>query len=130
MIRLILSGVFEAFPNLRIIIGHWGAAVLFYLERIDLNGPIAGLPRPVSEYVRNHVWVTSSGLLSERYLRWAVEVVGADHVLCATDYPFVPAELRGHDRLLMRSGLNEGDRLRIASGNWSRLRSEIRQPLS
>jgi len=37
-IRLILSGVFETLTDLRLILGHWGEAVLFYLDRINLNG--------------------------------------------------------------------------------------------
>ena len=88
VIRLILAGVLDELPDLRLILGHWGEVVLFYLERIELNRRPAHLPRPVSEYFRTNLWVTSSGLFSHRYLRWATEVIGADHIMCATDYPF------------------------------------------
>ena len=70
IIRLILSGVLEELPDLRLILGHWGEVVLFYLDRIDLIGGAAKLPRPVSDYFRRNVWVTSSGLFSQRHLRW------------------------------------------------------------
>lgn len=86
--RLILAGVFDRFPDLRIITGHWGEVVLFYLDRIDLLTGAAKLPRKISEYFRGHISVTPSGLFSQRYLRWAMEVVGVDNILFSTDYPF------------------------------------------
>jgi len=126
-IRLILSGVFEALPDLRLILGHWGEMVLFYLDRIDANTPAADLPRPVSDYFRTNVWITSGGILSQRYLRWATEVVGADHIMCATDYPFPPVEPHGNRRFLEGSELTEEDREKVASGNWEKLRAAIRR---
>ena len=126
-IRLILSGVFDRLPDLRIILGHWGEVVLFYLDRIDLTTQAAHLPRPVSDYFRTNVWVTSSGLFSQRYLRWATEVIGVERVMCATDYPFPPLEPQGNRRFLEASGLSSNDREKVASGNWERLRTEIRR---
>ena len=126
-IRLMLSGVFDRLPDLRIILGHWGEVVLFYLDRIDLTTQAAHLPRPVSDYFRTNVWVTSSGLFSQRYLRWATEVIGVERVMCATDYPFPPLEPQGNRRFLEASGLSSNDREKVASGNWERLRTEIRR---
>lgn len=80
-IRLILAGVFEKLPDLQLILGHWGELVLFYLDRIDLNSEAAHLPRPVSDYFRTNISVTSSGMFSQRYLRWAVEILGVDRVM-------------------------------------------------
>ena len=52
IMQLILAGVFDRFPNLQIITGHWGEVALFYLDRIDLMSS-AKLPRKVSEYFNN-----------------------------------------------------------------------------
>jgi hypothetical protein len=73
VLRLILSGVFEKFPDLQLILGHWGELVLFYLERIDMMSGPARLPRSISDYFKTNVSVTPSGMLSARYFRWARE---------------------------------------------------------
>lgn len=116
-LRLILSGVFERLPDLQLILGHWGEIVLFYLDRIDFNTEAARLPRPVSDYFRSNVRVTPSGLFSQRYLRWAVEILGVDRIMCATDYPFHPVKAEGSRRFLGQSGLSEADQRKVASGN-------------
>jgi len=43
--------------------------VLFYLDRADMLSGAAKLPRTISEYFRQHVYVTPSGLFSHRYRR-------------------------------------------------------------
>jgi hypothetical protein len=59
--------VFDHFPELQLIIGHWGEMILFYLDRIDdLRGP-AKLARRPSEYFRTNIMITPSGVLSDRY---------------------------------------------------------------
>jgi predicted TIM-barrel fold metal-dependent hydrolase len=127
VLRLILSGVFDRFPDLQVIVGHWGEVVLFYLERIDRLAEVAKRARPLSDYVRSNVLVTPSGLLSQRYLRWAIEIVGVDRILFSTDYPFVPAPRGGYRRFLEEADLSEADREKIASGNWERLCAGIRR---
>ena len=127
ILRLVLSGVFDRFPNLQLITGHWGEVVLFYLERVDHLAGIAKLERPVSDYFRRHVSVTPSGIFSPRYLRWAVEVLGADRILFSTDYPFVPVPHGGARRFLNEADLSEADRALVAHGNWDRLVAAIRR---
>lgn len=127
LLRLILAGVFDRFPRLRVITGHWGEMVLFFLDRIDQLGVGAGMARKPSEYLQDNVFVTPSGVLSERYLRWAVDVLGVDHVLFATDYPFVHLPARSARRFLEDSALTDVERLKVASGNWERLRGDIRR---
>ncbi len=76
LLRLIFSGVFDRYPD-TVIVGHWGEVVLFYLEHIaTMQATGLHLDRPLVDYFRQNVWVTGSGLLSERYLRWTAEVVG------------------------------------------------------
>ena len=127
LLRLIYAGVFDRFPALQVILGHWGEVAAFYLDRIDRMTSVAGLARPVSEYVTDHVFLTPGGVFSQRYLRWATEVVGVDRILFAADYPFVPTDGAAARRFLDESGLDGADREKIASGNWERLRSGIRR---
>ena len=89
-LRLALAGVFDRFPDLQVLLGHWGEVVLFYLERADGLAVQAKLPQPFSEYVRRNAYITAGGVYSQRYLRWAVEVVGVERILFATDYPYRP----------------------------------------
>ena len=99
--------------------------MLFYLDRADMLSGAAKLPRSISEYFRQHVYVTPSGLFSYRYLNWALEVLGADHILFATDYPFVHAVPGSARNFIATAQLSERDCNRIASENWDRLCSKI-----
>ncbi|WP_019925238.1 amidohydrolase family protein [Nocardia sp. BMG111209] len=127
LLRLILAGVFDRFPDLQVIVGHWGELMMFYLDRIDAALPeLAGLDRPVSDYLRTNVFVTPSGILSQKYLRWAVETVGADRLLFAADYPFVPPAT-GARTFLDAAPLEPAERAAVGSANWERLRAGIRR---
>lgn len=122
ILRLILSGVFDRFPDLQIITGHWGEVILFYLERIDMLSK-AGmkLERPIADYVRQNVSVTPSGIFSQRYMRWATEVLGVERVLFSTDYPYQNAGEGGARRFLNEAPISDVDREKIAHGNWQRM---------
>ena len=127
ILRLILEGVFERFPNLQIVTGHWGEVMLFYLDRVDmLSGP-AHLPCKLSEYVQQHVSVTPSGIYSHRYLRWALEVLGPERILFATDYPFAHATMHASRNFLDTAQLTDETRTMIASRNWGRLCDAIKR---
>jgi predicted TIM-barrel fold metal-dependent hydrolase len=127
ILRMVLAGVFDRFPALQVITGHWGEVVLFYLERIDGLGRVTRLARPVSDYFRQHVSVTPSGIWSQRYLRWALEVLGAERVLFSTDYPYRFTPGGGARRFLESAEVSEADRAAIAHGNWERLVADIRR---
>jgi predicted TIM-barrel fold metal-dependent hydrolase len=89
VLRLMLSGLFDHFPGLRIIVGHMGEAVPFFLARStdNLTGP-AGLRRPLSEYFLEHFYVTTSGMFTYPPLLCLLLVVGADRVVFSVDYPY------------------------------------------
>ncbi|HEY3771405.1 MAG TPA: amidohydrolase family protein [Solirubrobacteraceae bacterium] len=126
-LRLALAGVFDRFPDLRILLGHWGEVVLFYLDRADALATGAGLDRTFSEYVRHHAYITAGGVYSERYLRWAVDLVGVERILFATDYPYRPAPEGGAESFLRRAGLAAAEMEMVASGNWDALIASIRR---
>lgn len=127
ILRLIVAGVFDRFPDLQIITGHWGEVVLFYLERTESLGKLARLERPVSDYFRRNVSVTPSGMWSQRYLRWSIEVLGAERIMFSTDYPYRFAPGGGARRFLHEAALSDVDKAAIAHGNWERLVADIRR---
>jgi len=126
-LRLALAGVFDRFPDLQVLLGHWGEVVLFYLDRADGLAMLAKLPRRFSEYVRANAYITAGGVYSRRYLRWAAEVVGVQRILFATDYPYRPGPEGGVEHFLQSAGLDPADQERIASGNWNQLVAAIRR---
>jgi len=126
-LRLALAGVFDRFPDLQIPLGHWGEVVLFYLDRADGLAMQAKLRQTFSEYARRNVYVTAGGVYSARYLRWAVDVVGVERVLFATDYPYRPGPDGGVEHFLQIAGLDPADQERVAAGNWDALVAGIRR---
>lgn len=96
IMRLIAGGVFDQFPRLKIVIGHMGESIPFTLERIDnrylWECELMGLPRTLkrlpSEYFRDNIVVTTSGMNFRLPLMMTVAALGADNVLFAGDWPF------------------------------------------
>ena len=127
ILRMVLAGVFDRFPDLRLITGHWGEVVLFYLERIDGLGRVTRLERPISDYFRRHVSVTPSGIWSQRYLRWALEVLGPGGIMFSSDYPYRFTSDGGARRFLEAADLSDEDRNAIAHGNWERMVADIQR---
>jgi len=91
-LRLICSGVFDEYPGLKIILGHIGEALPFWLWRLDktwLMGPLGEKRRKKpSEYIKDNFLITTSGLFSQPALLCAYMELGADNILFAVDYPF------------------------------------------
>lgn len=123
-LRMVLGGVFDRHPDLQVVLGHWGEVVLFFTERFEaVLGP--RLQRPLQEVLHQNVWVAGSGMLSERYLRWAAEVVGEDRLLYSTDYPFVDTG-DGRARAFLESApLTPAQRESAGSGAWERLTGHL-----
>jgi hypothetical protein len=72
-LRLILRGTFDRHLDLRLILGHWGEMLLFWMDRADsLSGVAKHLERRVSDYIKTNIHVTCSGMLQERLLRHTV----------------------------------------------------------
>jgi len=70
-LRLIARGTFDRYPDLKIVLGHWGELLLFWQDRVDSLSRIAGLERKVSDYIRSNVFITSSGMFTAALLRHA-----------------------------------------------------------
>jgi predicted TIM-barrel fold metal-dependent hydrolase len=126
-VRLILAGVFDKFPNLQIILGHWGEVVLFYLDRLGALARFAPLDRPVADYFRQNLYVTSSGMWSQAYLQRALEVVGPERILFSTDYPYQYRPGKPGRLFVEQADLSAEQKELFAHGNWDRLTSPVRQ---
>jgi 2,3-dihydroxybenzoate decarboxylase len=111
LLRIITSGVFDRFPRLRLVVGHLGEALPFWLPRIDhfhaaqvASGRYPAMKalqlRP-SDYLRRNVWYTTSGMAWQPGIMFVRDVMGADRVLYAMDYPYqyVADEVRHQDEL-------------------------------
>ena len=120
VLRMIMSGLFERYPKLQIISGHWGELVPFYLNRLDdQQSKTLTLPKKISDYYRSNIYITSSGLFSEAQLRYAIDVVGADRIIYSGDYPFlIDRNTRG---FLEQAGISDEDKAKIAYRNAERL---------
>jgi predicted TIM-barrel fold metal-dependent hydrolase len=98
MMRLIYSGVFDEYPDLKIILGHLGETLPFLIERIDWAWvrPFNPKARPQiakrpSEYLKTNVWVSTSGNYYEPAFKCTVEALGIDRIILGTDYPYEDA---------------------------------------
>jgi predicted TIM-barrel fold metal-dependent hydrolase len=99
MLRLIYSGIFDRCPRLTIILGHLGEALPFLLKRIDwaFVRPFDPKARPKlekmpSEYLKNNVFITTSGNYYQPAFMCAYEAMGKDRILLGTDYPYEDME--------------------------------------
>lgn len=90
-LRLIMTGTFDRFPNLQIIIGHMGEGLPFYFERIleDLGEVTENsLQKPLGQYFNDNFWITTSAFPRSNLLHLLLEYISVDRVMFATDYPF------------------------------------------
>jgi len=97
-VRMIVSGVFDRFPKLKICIGHMGEAVHFWSWRLDYmnknaqnRGSAPKLQLKPSDYLRRNFVITTSGQESHLALDYSIKALGIDNVLWAIDYPYQPS---------------------------------------
>ena len=91
-LRLCGSGLFDDYPNLKIIIGHLGEFIPHGLWRIDARMRFSRRDyrgnRPLGEYFLDHFVVTTSGFFNDPAFRNTLDVMGTERVLFCADYPF------------------------------------------
>ncbi len=121
-IRLVLSGVFDAYPDVKIILGHMGESLPFSLWRIDQALSRQG-NRNTSfsfrDYFCKHFWITTSGNFSNPALLCSVMEMGVDRILFSVDYPFVMNQPAVD--WIPTIPLSGEDKTKILSGNAERL---------
>lgn len=121
MMRMILSGIFNQLPNLKLVTGHWGELVPYYFDRIDEMIPksITGFEKSFSEIYRKHVYITPSGIASRGTAMLAIAEMGVDHVLWSHDFPYVKRD--NVKDFLTELPLSEEDKEKIAYKNAEKL---------
>jgi hypothetical protein len=121
VLRLIVSGVFDQFPGLQIVIGHMGEALPFMMPRINkiLSPNVIKLNHPVADYLRENIYYTFSGFnFTPTFLNLYLQV-GADRIMFSADYPYSPmAQARN---FLDQLPVSPVDKNKIAHGNAERL---------
>ncbi|MFH1651933.1 MAG: amidohydrolase family protein [Chloroflexota bacterium] len=95
-IRLIYSGIFDRCPGLKIILGHLGEALPFWLWRLDnrwerdkiTTHPLTkDLRKKPGEYLRDNFLVATSGMFSLPAFQCVYQELGAERIMFAVDYP-------------------------------------------
>jgi 2,3-dihydroxybenzoate decarboxylase len=122
-LRLLTSGLFDRHPKLQMILGHMGECIPFHIWRIDHTLQIAprGNPakRPVSAYLRDNVYITTSGVFHTPAMVMTMLTVGADRILFSVDYPFeIHAEAAAW---FDTCEISEADRRKIGCDNARKL---------
>lgn len=124
-LRLIGSGLYDEHPRLKMVLGHLGEGLPFYLWRIDNRNawmkarhPNAA-KHPVAHYVRSNFHVTTSGHFSTNALRDAISELGADRVMFSADYPF--ENLGQAAEWFDSATLSDEERVKIGRDNAARL---------
>lgn len=121
VVRMLLAGVFDRYPNLQVISGHWGEMVPFFLQRLEDSIPqeASGLKRPIVQTYREHVYITPSGMLTLPQFQFIHAVMGADRILFSVDYPY--QSLDGAQAFIATLPVSDSERALIAHGNAERL---------
>jgi predicted TIM-barrel fold metal-dependent hydrolase len=121
LLRMILGGVFDRYPQLQLIVGHMGEAIPFMLPRFDatLGVELTGLRHPVSSYLRENVHYTFANFNDLPTFANLIAQIGVGRVAFSTDHPF--GSMRVARDFLDSLDLTDADRARISHLNAEEL---------
>jgi aminocarboxymuconate-semialdehyde decarboxylase len=115
--RLVLSGIMERHPKLKVVMSHTGGALPYQSGRMDKNTPKAKLPRPASTYLKRMYTDTVSPHAAG--IKFAIDYYGIDHVMYGTDYPcWDPASAL---KLIDEIGLSKAEQEKLFYSNARRI---------
>lgn len=121
--RLICSGIFDEYPRLKIILGHLGESIPFWLWRIDHwwdKTPLSkNKEKKPSQYFKNNFLVTISGMFHEPALTYTLTVLGAENIMFSVDYP-MESPLEAVE-FMNRAKISQEDKEKIFHLNAERL---------
>jgi predicted TIM-barrel fold metal-dependent hydrolase len=126
--RMILSGLFDRFPRLKIVVAHMGGGLLPVMGRLDFGWRLGcdGMPERAvirckelpSSYLAK-LSVDTMGFWAP-HMREAVEVFGVDRVLFGTDYGPVPIDPNEHIDIVNALAISQADKEKILWRNAAR----------
>ena len=127
MMRLIHSGVFDKYPGLKVILGHLGEVLPFLMTRIDFvyerpwidPATRPNLLKRPSDYLRENVYVTTSGNYFKGAFLCTYEALGIDRILLSVDYPYEDAD--ACIRFIEGLPISQGEREKIYYQNAQRI---------
>jgi aminocarboxymuconate-semialdehyde decarboxylase len=117
--RMILKGMFEKYPNLRLCLSHGGGLLAFNIWRLDHSYGLRPelkkiIPEQPSGYLKKLYFDTIVHSIAA--LRYLVEVVGAERVVIGTDYPMAMGDF-GSVQKVMQLDLPAAERELILGDN-------------
>jgi predicted TIM-barrel fold metal-dependent hydrolase len=122
-LRIVFAGVFDAYPRLRIILGHLGEGLPFAMHRLNdhtwRSAARRGLRKTPLQYMRENLLVTTSGNWFEPAFLCTLLALGADNILFAIDWPY-EANKTGME-FLKKISIGDLDREKIAHLNAERV---------
>jgi predicted TIM-barrel fold metal-dependent hydrolase len=121
VLRLVMSGAFDRYPDLQVIIGHLGEGLPFMIPRLELTLPqqVTKLERPTGAYLRENLHYTFSGFnFLPSFLNLLLEV-GVSRIMFSADYPY--ASLEQARSFLDHLPVSPAEKEQIAHGNAERL---------
>jgi 5-carboxyvanillate decarboxylase len=123
-LRLIVSGVFDRYPDLKIVLGHMGEGIPYWFYRMDWMATHFDMRRPKigmkpSEYFKRNFLITTSGVNWLPALKFCIEVLSADNIMFAVDYPY--QETMEAVQWLVDAPLPEADKRKIFHENAERV---------
>jgi predicted TIM-barrel fold metal-dependent hydrolase len=121
--RLILSGIFDRFPKLKLVCPHVGGTLPYLIGRIDhqvvtLKRVDVNLKKKPSDYLKQDVYLDTVNVLPE-VVRFGYDMVGPDKMIFSTDHPWVEADICVNNLLGLK--LPPEDERKIFSENAKRL---------
>ena len=122
VVRLFMGGVFDEFPRLKVVLGHMGEGIPFWLDRLDQVASRTGMPdlqRKPSEYFKNNIMVTTSAMFWDPVLSFCLDVLGAERIMFAVDSPFASSD-QG-TRWLDNAPISAADKRKIYQENAERV---------
>lgn len=123
--RLIYSGLFDKYPNLKMVLGHMGEGLPFWLSRIDAyftkpwKGKNPRIEKKPSDYVKRNFTITIGGMFFFPAFMCAFLALGADRIAFAVDYPYEKTEEAV--RFIKEAPISDPDKEKICYSNAARL---------
>ncbi|TCL56676.1 hypothetical protein EDD76_111170 [Kineothrix alysoides] len=121
MLHMVLSGTFDRFPKLQMILGHWGETLTYFFDRFDstFSAEMTGLKKKPSDYLKENMYITPSGMFTQALLDMCVETIGIDRILFSVDYPYVST--KEAESFILNSSLSEEEKEKFAHLNAEKL---------
>jgi 5-carboxyvanillate decarboxylase len=127
VMRLIYAGLFDKYPNLKMMLGHMGEGLIFWIHRLDFSFEKKWMDEEIrpkikkapSAYLRNNFYITTSGMnVFPAFLSVFLEM-GSDHLMFSSDYPYENIEQAAN--FIEHAPISDTDKEKIMHGTAEKL---------